>query len=278
MAYSTNEKDDQSDTHSAIDDSILKKPAVAAGPRVAIQLPDTALTPVRTRIPIEYRTLSIQVYDSQRFDTGTSGLVGDKERKEQKQRDSEFFASLDFHRVPAQTLCNRLNVSPTAGLDAGAAARRLGRNGPNMLTPHKSQLWKKLARYLFGDFCSILWVGVVIFFISWKPLGSPPAPYNLALAIVVLLVIFMQAIFSGFQDWSAQKVVSSILTLIPDHALVWRDGVKVSVPSRELVVGDIVELSLGQKVPADMRIIKASQDLRFDKSILTGEFPFSVYF
>jgi sodium/potassium-transporting ATPase subunit alpha len=253
------EKDDRSDAHS-MDDI---KPS---GPKVAIQLPDAALTAVRTRIPIEYRTLSIQVYDSQRFEANGAG-------SKQDQSDSDFFASLDFHRVPAQTLCNRLNVSASAGLDTAAASRRLARNGANILTPHKSQFWKKMLRYLFGDFCSILWIGVVIFFISWKPLGNPPAPYNLALAIVVLLVIFMQAIFSGFQDWSAQKVVSSILTLIPEHALVWRDGEKVSVPSSDLVVGDIVELSLGQKVPADMRIIKASQDLRFDKSILTGKSP-----
>ena len=94
---------------------------------------------------------------------------------------------------------------------------------------------------------------------------------NVYILLCAVLVIFMQAIFSGFQDWSAQKVVSSILTLIPDQAFVWRDGEKVSVPSSQLVVGDIVELGLGQKVPADMRIIKASQDLRFDKSILTGE-------
>ena len=260
MTHPALSTDDKSDAYS-IDDI---KPT---GARVAIQLPPHSLTPVRTRIPIEYRTLSIQVYDSQRFDANASS---DK----QNQTDSDFFASLDFHRVPAQTLCNRLNVSATAGLDASAAARRLSRNGPNVLVPHKSQMWKKLLRYLFGDFCSILWVGVIIFFISWKPLGNPPAPYNLALAIVVLIVILMQAVFSGFQDWSAQKVVSSILNLIPDQAVVWRDGEKVSVPSSQLVVGDIVELGLGQKVPADMRIIKASQDLRFDKSILTGVWYF----
>jgi sodium/potassium-transporting ATPase subunit alpha len=93
-------------------------------------------------------------------------------------------------------------VSPEIGLDASAASKRLARNGPNVLSPKKSQYWKKILRYTFGDFCSILWIGehpfvlyhltvlttaagVIIFFISWKPLGSPPAPYNLALAIVV---------------------------------------------------------------------------------------------
>ena len=242
--------------------SILKTEQPGSTSR-AVQFPSTPITPARTRIPIEYRTLSIQVYDSQRFEQAASDKKG--------QTDSEFFAGLDYHLVPPTTLCNRFNVSESTGLDASAAKKRFERNGPNTLTQIKSQLWKKLLRYTFGDFCSILWIGVIIFFISWKPLGNPPQAYNLALAIVVLLVILMQAIFSGFQDWSAQKVMSSILTLSPENAIVWREGQKISVPSSQLVVGDLVELSLGQKVPADMRIIKASNDLRFDKSILTGE-------
>jgi sodium/potassium-transporting ATPase subunit alpha len=86
-----------------------------------------------------------------------------------------------------------------------------------------------------------------------------------------LIVIFFQAIFSALQDWSAQRVMDSILNLVPENAVVMRDGQPKSIPSNELVVGDVVQLSTGQKVPADMRIIKASNDLKFDKAILTGE-------
>jgi sodium/potassium-transporting ATPase subunit alpha len=64
--------------------------------------------------------------------------------------------------------------------------------------------------------------------------------------------------------------MASILNLLPENAVVLRDGQPKSIPSNELVVGDVVQLSTGQKVPADMRIIKASNDLKFDKSILTG--------
>jgi sodium/potassium-transporting ATPase subunit alpha len=215
------------------------------------------------RVPIEFRTLSIQVYDSQRF-------VNTLSNKE-KQSDSDFFSSLDVHQLPADQVCHRFNVSPSAGLDSGAAEKRLKRNGPNRLARKKSDMWKRVLRYLFGDFCSILWIGVIIFFISWKPLGNPPAPYNLALAIVVILVILMQATFSALQDFSAKRVMDSIMTLIPENASVLRDGVQTTVPSDQLVVGDIVQLSMGQKVPADMRIIKASSDLKFDRAILTGE-------
>lgn len=243
-----------------------KTPLPPNGGKVGIQLPPLEQTPTRhARIPIEFRTLSLQVYDSQRFDA-QSPSSGKKD-----ETDAEFFNKLDFHLITPSEIYNRFNVSPSSGLDSGAASRRLDRNGRNILIQRKSQLWKKLLRYTFGDFCSILWIGVIIFFISWKPLGNPPAPYNLALAIVVLLVIIMQAVFSGFQDWSAQQIMSSILTLVPENAIVWRDGQRTTIPSSELVVGDVVELTMGQKVPADMRIVKASNDLRFDKSILTGE-------
>jgi sodium/potassium-transporting ATPase subunit alpha len=86
-----------------------------------------------------------------------------------------------------------------------------------------------------------------------------------------LIVIFFQATFSALQDWSAQKVMDSILNLLPENAVVIRDGQPKSILSNELVVGDVVQLTTGQKVPADMRIIKASNDLKFDKAILTGE-------
>ncbi|KAK4047193.1 hypothetical protein OIO90_006256 [Microbotryomycetes sp. JL221] len=245
-----------------------------------------------SRIPIEYRTLSIHVYDSQRFDanesrvkvkrnTGKSWLPWNNKTRSSNDNNGtnelnsgenvDFFSKLDHHLIDADAVCQRFNVGATEGLTASAAAKRLQRNGKNVLQRRNPQLWKKFLRYLFGDFCSILWVGVIIFFISWRPLGNPPAPYNLALAIVVIIVICFQAVFSGLQDWSAARVMDSILNLVPENAVVLRDGQLTTVPSSELVVGDVVQLSTGQKVPADMRIIKASNDLKFDRAVLTGE-------
>ncbi|PWN50093.1 calcium ATPase [Violaceomyces palustris] len=260
----------------------LPKAPVATGPRVDIRLPRSA-TQGTNRIPIGYRTLSIHVYDSQRFEGERRHVPQSSKRRwfpfgkkaataqASSDQDGDFFGSLDFHSISVDAVCQRFNVGASSGLDSPSAARRLQRNGKNVLAQNKSQYWKKVVRYLFGDFCSILWVGVIIFFISWKPLGNPPAPYNLALAIVVMIVIFLQAIFSGLQDWSTQRVMNSILNLLPENAIVIRDGEPKSIPSSELVVGDVVQLSTGNKVPADMRIIKASNDLKFDKSILTGE-------
>lgn len=107
---------------------------------------------------------------------------------------------------------------------------------------------------------------------SRKPLGNPdPQAYNLGLAILVLIVIFLQACFSAFQDWSTGRTMNAILDLLPADALVVRGGQTTKVPSTDLVVGDIVKISIGNKVPADVRLLATSGDVRFDRSMLTGE-------
>ena len=233
--------------------------------RIEFQTPEGARSTTQHHVPINFRTLSIHVYDSQRF---PDRAQSDPKKEES---DADFFGRLDFHSVTPDEAAQRFNVSPDLGLDSSAAAKRLERNGPNTLTKSKNHYWKKILRYTFGDFCSVLWIGVIIFFISWKPLGDPPQAYNLALAIVVIIVILFQATFSAFQDWSSQKIMDSILNLVPENANVTRDGKLMSIPSAQLVVGDIVHLAMGNRVPADIRILKASQDLKFDRSILTGE-------
>lgn len=65
--------------------------------------------------------------------------------------------------------------------------------------------------------------------------------------------------------------MSSIKTLIAEEASVIRDGKQQTIASRDVVVGDLVVLSMGDRVPADIRLIQASSDLRFDRSLLTGE-------
>lgn len=65
--------------------------------------------------------------------------------------------------------------------------------------------------------------------------------------------------------------MSSIMDMIPADCMVIRDGQLVKVPASTLVVGDRVSLSLGNKVPADLRLVQASNDTRFDRAVLTGE-------
>jgi P-type E1-E2 ATPase len=114
-------------------------------------------------------------------------------------------------------------------------------------------------------------VGSILVFVSWKPLGQPPAQANLALAIVLLAVFFIQAAFNAWQDWSSSRVMASITTMLPDSCLVLRDGAQVTVMASDIVPGDVLFIKSGNKLPADVRFVEISSDAKFDRSILTGK-------
>jgi sodium/potassium-transporting ATPase subunit alpha len=124
--------------------------------------------------------------------------------------------------------------------------------------------------YFFGGFGSLLLVGGILVLIAWKPLGQPPAPANAALGIVLLLVFVIQAGFNAWQDYSSSKVMNSIMSMLPDTCLVLRDGHQTEISSTQLVPGDILFVRLGDKIAADLRMLEVSNDLRFDRSVLTG--------
>lgn len=65
--------------------------------------------------------------------------------------------------------------------------------------------------------------------------------------------------------------MKSILNLLPSECFVLRDGDVKKMPASKLVVGDVVQIKLGNKVPADLRLIQVSNDLKFDLAVLTGE-------
>ena len=226
-------------------------------------------------VPIEFRTLSFHVSESQAIqdvDQSKHYAKKKKEKKGEKVEEKDYFANLDFHVLDSSKLFKELDVTPDQGLSTAEAVTRLSQNGKNTFPRHRENYLKKLFFYVFGGFCSVLWIGVIIFFICWRPLGDPnPAPYNLGLAILVIIVIILQASFSAFQDWSTARTMKSILNLLPAETVAVRDGSSSKISSADLVVGDIVKISVGNKVPADMRLLSTSGDVRFDSSMLTGE-------
>ena len=223
-------------------------------------------------IPIEFRTISFQISESQAIQEIEKSTKHAKQKKAETKEDEEYFEKLTFHILDGNTACEQLDVTPDHGLSADEAAARLSRDGKNSFPRRRENYVKKLFMYVFSGFCSVLWVGVIIFFICWRPLGDPnPAPYNLGLAILVLIVIFLQACFAAFQDWSTARTMNSILNLLPDETLAVRGGETLKVASTDLVVGDVVKVNIGNKVPADIRLLSTSGDVRFDRSMLTGE-------
>ncbi|KAI8328575.1 hypothetical protein BC941DRAFT_444686 [Chlamydoabsidia padenii] len=208
----------------------------------------------------------------------STSLIPSMGKKNSDMDDSEYFAGMDYHRLSNDQVIQRFNTSEKLGLESAAADTRLQRNGANVFAHRKPNYVFKTLGYVFGGFCSVLWIGVITFFLCWMPLSTPPitpggspSVINLALAILVIIVIFFQASFSAFQDWSTAKVMKSILNLLPSECLVVRDGAVRTMSASKLVVGDIVQIKLGDKVPADLRLIQVSNDLKFDRAVLTGE-------
>ncbi|KAF9975980.1 hypothetical protein BGZ73_000145 [Actinomortierella ambigua] len=244
--------------------------------------------------PIEFRTLSVHVTETHRSGRSLSkagghhssskakaskkrwfGIFGQKDETEdpdETEVEADYFSTLEFHKLTIPELQLRFGSNSTLGLEGAEAKRRLASHGLNKMDHRKPNLWKKLFWYIFGGFCSVLWIGVITFFICWQPpLSNPPAPMFLALAILVMFVIFLQASFSAFQDFSTARVMASILDMIPAECLVKRDGQLIKIPATDLVVGDLVQMSLGNKVPADLRLVSCTADARFDRAVLTGE-------
>lgn len=73
------------------------------------------------------------------------------------------------------------------------------------------------------------------------------------------------------QDWSTSRVMASIKGMLPEQCEIIRDNNHIHLPGEEVVPGDLVIVKAGNKLPADMRLIEVSSDVKFDRSVLTGE-------
>ncbi|CAF0782971.1 unnamed protein product [Brachionus calyciflorus] len=176
-----------------------------------------------------------------------------------------------YHKISLDELERILSTSVLNGIDSVKASQLLAKFGKNRIKQKKQNPIFKIVGYFFTGFCSLLWIAAIVCILAWKPIGEPNSdPVNLGLGILLILVIFLQAAFSAFQDWSSGKVMKSIKNMMPSSATVIRNGIEHKIPVEEVVVGDLVLLSYGNKVPADVRIIE-THDLKFDKSMLTGE-------
>ena len=178
----------------------------------------------------------------------------------------------EFHTLPVAEIVKRLGTSLSLGLDDEVAQRLLIKDGRNVLSaPLVRPLYLKFLLSFFNGFAPLLWVASFICFLSWKPFGSPPTDvYNLALAVALVLVIVISGLFNFVQEVASSNVVQGFSHLIPSTCIVLRGGVKKTVLSETLVVGDVCFLLLGQKIPSDLRISSQSS-LKLDRSMLTGE-------
>jgi len=167
---------------------------------------------------------------------------------------------LPWHASPEQEVLARLETGPD-GLTAAEAAERLRRHGPNTLLRKG------------GD-------GPLLLF--WRQINNPigwllVAAGALALALrkptdaaVVFGAVIINAIIGFIQEYRAGKAIEALSAMIPEGTTALREGRAVTVPADLLVPGDLVTLQSGDKVPADLRLIRV-KNLLVEEAALTGE-------
>ena len=148
-----------------------------------------------------------------------------------------------------------------SGLSGETAKERLQTTGENVLEEGK----KKTAGQIFlSQFCDLL---VVILLIAG---GISMISGNLESTAVILLVLVANAVLGTIQQIKAEQSLESLKNLSSPNSRVIRDGKKIEIPSREIVIGDLLELEAGDLIPADGRIVE-SYSLQVNESSLTGE-------
>ena len=166
----------------------------------------------------------------------------------------------EWHALSADDVLNHLEVHDE-GLTSAEAEKRLAHYGPNQLNeaPRPSFLvilWAQLNSF------------VVILLIIASVISALLGDYVEAAAIMAIVVL--NAVLGIVQEQRAEQALAALKKLAAPDAQVIRDGARTSVPSYNLVPGDIVFLEAGNFIPADLRLLEAV-NLRVEEASLTGE-------
>ena len=155
----------------------------------------------------------------------------------------------------------------TYGLAADEAAARLEKNGLNKLKEAKKDpLWKRFFAQMADPMIIMLIVAAVIS--AFTSLAQGEADF--ADVIIICFVVVVNAVLGVVQESKAEEALAALQEMSAAQSKVVRDGKVVTVPSSELVVGDLVILEAGDSVPADCRIIE-SASMKIEEAALTGE-------
>ncbi len=172
-----------------------------------------------------------------------------------EQKDKKFWA------LPADEVLTLLESDKETGLDEVEVKDRLKRFGANIIQgEYKNTKIKILLEQLLSPLILILIIaGTVCLFIQeWKDAGF------------IFLAVFVNTILGFYQENKADEALASLKNYLREQCLIIREGKEKKVDVNEVVIGDIIHLSQGDRVPADARLISVN-DLEVDEAVLTGE-------
>lgn len=157
-------------------------------------------------------------------------------------------------------LIEQLQSSPK-GLSEHEAGNRLSQYGLNEIAKkdRKPGIWIFIGQFTNPLILVLVIASMIAFF-----LGEQTD------AIIIVAIVFINAILGFVQEYRAEKTVRALRRLISPRAKVMRSGVKMEIDAKNLVPGDIVYLNIGDIIPADIRLLN-QEEMTIDESSLTGE-------
>ncbi len=163
-------------------------------------------------------------------------------------------------KLPPEDVYSKFNSSKK-GLSEDDAQIRLEKYGPNQIeeVKKKSLVFKFLENF-YNVLALLLWAASILAFIAGVP----------QLGFAIIGVIIINAVFSFWQEYEAEKATEALKKILPSTAKVIREGKEKEILASLLVPGDIIVLEEGDNISADSRLIESFQ-LKVDNSTLTGE-------
>jgi Ca2+-transporting ATPase len=167
----------------------------------------------------------------------------------------------NWHARPVADVLDSLDTDRKHGLSGATAGQRLDQFGPNEIQEAAGPTWRAVLIRQFADvLIAILVVAAVISFALGEVVD----------AVAILVIVALNGVLGFVQEWRAEKALEALRDMLELRSTVIRDGVLQQLDARQLVPGDIVEMAIGDQVPADLRLID-TVGLRTDESTLTGE-------
>ncbi len=181
-------------------------------------------------------------------------------RKHNIQSNTSTLISENWHSESAEAVLVQLKTT-TDGLCQDEVAHRLAKYGLNQLPEAKVR--SPLVRFFYQFHNVLIYVLLVASAVTGM-LG------HWVDASVILAVVFLNALIGFVQEGKAENALRAIRQMLSPNAMVMRDGRQISIQAKDLVLGDIVLLQSGDKVPADLRLFRV-KGLQIQESVLTGE-------
>ncbi|ANQ06072.1 Sarcoplasmic and endoplasmic reticulum Ca-ATPase [Plasmodium coatneyi] len=179
------------------------------------------------------------------------------------------------HVHDVQEVLRALEVDPTKGLSKSQLAKRKEKYGLNELEVETKKGILELILNQFDDL--LVKILLLAAFISFALTLLDMQSHEVAICdfiepLVIVMILILNAAVGVWQECNAEKSLDALKQLQPTKAKVLRDGKWEIIDSKHLTIGDIIELSVGNKTPADARIIQIfSTSIKVEQSMLTGE-------